>query len=233
VQLAPSAYLASAAASSGLVSHILPANLQSLPIPHLDAAVSLWSHGHDNPPPTGTAACSQKTWDTSVVSSTAESLLECAPDDITRARLLAVSTKESGAWHHALPISSLGLRMDDNTVRVAVGLRLGSALCRPHTCQHCGANVDQLATHGLSCKKSEGRHYCHGAINDILPRALTTACIPSRLEPPDLVRTDGKHPDGVTMIPWKNGKPIVWDATPRHPRSLLPPPSHHWSWSCG
>ena len=51
VQLAPSAYLASTAASSGLISHILPASLQSLPIPHLDAAVSLWSHGHDNPPP--------------------------------------------------------------------------------------------------------------------------------------------------------------------------------------
>ena len=213
VQLAPSAYLASAAASSGLISHILPASLQSLPIPHLDAAVSLWSHGHDTPPPSGTAACSQKSWDTSVVSSTAESLLEGAPDDITRARLLAVSTKESGAWLHALPISSLGLRMDDNTVRVAVGLRLGSSLCRPHTCQHCGADVDQLATHGLSCKKSEGRHYRHGAINDILHRALTTAGIPSRLEPPGLVRTDGKRPDGVTMIPWRNGKPIVWDAT--------------------
>ena len=213
MQLAPSAYLASAAASSGLISHILPASLQSLPIPHLDTAVSLWSHGHDNPPPTGTAACSQKTWDTSVVSTTAESLLESAPDDITRARLLAVSTKESGAWLHALPISSLGLRMDDNTVRVAMGLRLGSTLCRPHTCQHCGANVDQRATHGLSCKKSEGRHYRHGAINDIIHRALTTARILSRLEPSGLVRTDGKRPDGVTMIPWKNGKPLVWDAT--------------------
>ena len=86
VQLAPSAYLASAAASSGLFSHILPASLQSLPIPHLGAAVSLWSHGHDNPPPTGTAACSEKTWDTSVVSTTAESRLESAPDDITRTR---------------------------------------------------------------------------------------------------------------------------------------------------
>ena len=73
--------------------------------------------------------------------------------------------------------------------------------------------MDQLATHGLRCKKSEGRHYRHRAINDILHRALTTACIPSRLELPGLVCTDGKRPDGVTMIPWKNGKPIVWDPT--------------------
>ena len=73
--------------------------------------------------------------------------------------------------------------------------------------------MDQLATHGLSSKKSEGHHYHHGAINDVLHRALTTACIPSRLEPPGLVHTDGKHPYVVTMIPWINGRPILWDAT--------------------
>ena len=43
-------------------------------------------------------------------------------------------------------------------------------------------------------------------------RALTTARVPSRLELSGLARTDGKRPDGVTMIPWKNGKPLVWDA---------------------
>ena len=142
-----------------------------------------------------------------------DSLLHNAPNDLARARLLAVSTRESGAWLNALPISSLGLRMDDNTIRVAVGLRLGSSLCSPHTCQHCEAEVDQLGIHGLSCKKSVGRHYRHSAINDILHRALSSAKVPSRLEPTSLTRSDGKRPDGVTLIPWKNGKLLVWDAT--------------------
>ena len=63
--------------------------------------------------------------------------LSRAGNDEERARLLSVSTKESGAWLRALPVSALGLRMDDNTVRVAVGLRLGMAICGPHSCQRC------------------------------------------------------------------------------------------------
>lgn len=41
------------------------------------------------------------------------------------ARIKAASTEESGAWLHALPMSSLCLRMDDETVRAATGPRLG------------------------------------------------------------------------------------------------------------
>ena len=213
VQLAPSAFLASAAASSELIQNILPARLQSQPIPSYDSALCIWSQDLDHPPPSGPAACIQKNWDACKVEKTADSLLENAPDDVARARLLAVSARGSGAWLQALPISSVGLRMDDNTIRVAVGLRLGSTLCRPHICQHCGAEVDHLASHGLSCKRSEGRHHRHSAINDIIHRALSSARIPSRLEPSGLHRSDGKRPDGVTMVPWKCGKPLVWDAT--------------------
>ena len=113
------------------------------------STLSLWAHGHDKPPPSGTAAFSQKTWDTAVVSFTAESLLERVPDGVSRAALLAVSTKESGAWLHALPISNLGLRMDDNMVRAVMGLGLGSStLCHPHTCKHCDANVRETRPTG-------------------------------------------------------------------------------------
>ena len=113
--------------------------------------------------------------------------------------------------------------MDDNTIRVAVGLHLGSSLCRPHSCQHCGAEMDHLATHGLRCKRSEGRFFRHSAINDILSRAFSSAKIPSRLGPTGLDCDDGKRPDGMTMVPWKFGKPLVWDAT--CPDTLAP--SYH------
>ena len=73
--------------------------------------------------------------------------------------------------------------------------------------------MDHLATDGLSCRKSEGHHYRHAAIDKILYRAPASACIPSRLEPSGLDRSDGKRPDEVTMILWKNGKLVVWDAT--------------------
>ena len=151
-------------------------------------------------------------WDLSKIKSTVDALLAEAPDEISRARLLAVSCSESGAWLNALPVPSLGLRMDDRTVRIAVGLRLGTPLCHPHQCHHCGANVDHLATHGLSCRRSDGRHPRHASINDIIHRSLTSARVPSRLEPSDLYRSDGNRPDGVSLVPWKRGRVLVWDA---------------------
>ena len=60
---------------------------------------------------------------------------------------------------------------------------------------------------------SEGRHPRHAAVNDIIHRTLSSAGIPSRLEPPGLSRSDGKRPDGVTLAPWSLGRPLVWDAT--------------------
>ena len=50
-------------------------------------------------------------------------------------------------------------------------------------------------------------------IASIISRALTTAGIPSRLEPTGLLRTDGKRPDGMSLAPWSSGKLLVWDAT--------------------
>ena len=213
VQLAPSGYLASTAATAELVSTILPSTHHSLPVPASVLALKKWSEGHNCVPPTGTEAMKERNWDSISAEATASSLLEGASDDVERARLLAAMDKDAGAWLQALPISSMGLRMDDSTLRIAVGLRLGSPICAPHLCQHCGAEVSASGTHGLSCKSSKGRHIHHAAINDIIHRSLTTAGLPSRLEPPGLSRSDGKRPDGMSLVPWSSGRPLVWDAT--------------------
>ena len=44
-------------------------------------------------------------------------------------------------------------------------------------------------------------------------QTLESLDLPSMLEPRGLYRTDGKRPDGVTMIPWEMGKQLVWDVT--------------------
>ena len=92
-------------------------------------------------------------------------------------------------------------------------LRLGTAVCGPHFCQHCGAAVDTQGRHVHSCKRSERRHQWHVAIKGIVQQVMMSAHISSQLEPTGLMRLDGKRPDGVTLAPWKSGRLLVWDAT--------------------
>ena len=56
VQPAPSAFLASAAASSGLAHLILPANMQPPQLSYVDEALAAWSQGCQEQPPTDAAA---------------------------------------------------------------------------------------------------------------------------------------------------------------------------------
>ena len=204
VDVAPSAYLSSAhSVSRGYPSRVPPYN------PYTVCGRGE-AGGHESEAPEDVAACKQRAWDSI---RTNQQLLDNAADEEERARLLAVMTKESGAWMRALPVTALGLRMDDSTVRVAVGLRLGTRICGAHTCQHCAAEVSGLGRHSLSCKKSVGRFQRHTALNDIMKYALSAAHVPSRLEPTGLLRSDGKRPDGVTLAPWKCGQLLVWDAT--------------------
>ena len=102
----------------------------------------------------------------------------------------------------AFPISS-GLHLDDEAVRVAVGLRLGSIgtnLCDQHRCP-CGTVIDCRGTHRLSYKRSSARIAKHNYINDIIHRALVRAKVASAKEPVGLSRTEGKRPDGLTLVP--------------------------------
>ncbi|XP_074039515.1 uncharacterized protein [Leptinotarsa decemlineata] len=153
----------------------------------------------------------QKAWDKPLLDQATSILLKTASDTSkNKARLLAVTVQESGAWLNAVPVASLGTLLDDDSFRLAIGFRLGTPLCVQPICK-CGAFVDESGTHGLSCRFSAGRLSRHYAINDLIKRALTSAKIPAILEPIGSSRDDGKRPDGMTLVPWKNGKSVVWD----------------------
>ena len=46
-----------------------------------------------------------------------------------------------------------------------------------------------------------------------ISRAFGAAGIPVRKEPAGLVQKDGKRPDGCTLIPWRDGRPLACDVT--------------------
>jgi len=137
-----------------------------------------------------------------------EQVLSAAPNQAGIARLIAVAAPHSGAFLQALPCSVVGTRLDDVSLRIAVALRLVAPVCDPHQCV-CGTEVDSLGVHGLSCRKSAGRHMRHNALNDLVKRALASAEIPLCLEPTSLSRSDGKRADGLTIMPWKHGRCMV------------------------
>jgi hypothetical protein len=50
-------------------------------------------------------------------------------------------------------------------------------------------------------------------MNDLIWHSLSKAGIPSIKEPQGLLRSDGKRPDGLTLIPWRDGRCATWDVT--------------------
>ena len=73
--------------------------------------------------------------------------------------------------------------------------------------------IDPRGQHGISCGRSTARQQIHAQINDIIHRAILRTQTPSSKESVELIRNDGKRPDGATLIPWPIGKPLAWDVT--------------------
>jgi len=126
----------------------------------------------------------------------------------------AASSSHSGDWLYiaAPPITSVGLRLSDEEIRIAVAHRLGRRACEPHTCV-CGKAIDARGLHGLACRRSAPRQQRHSHLNDIIWRSMKRAQIPAVKEPVDLMRQDGNRPDGTTILPWSRGRPLAWDVT--------------------
>ena len=128
--------LASAVGCSSLNRQILPSSPLVVPDAYVESATSVWNSGHSEQPPSSPDASHQQVWDAQLIAATYHFLLECA-SNLQSTCLLAVATPESGAWFNALPISWLGLRMEDDIIWIAVGLRLDIPLVH-HLWYKCG-----------------------------------------------------------------------------------------------
>ena len=53
----------------------------------------------------------------------------------------------------------------------------------------------------------------HHALNDLIARAFSSAGFPVAKEPSGLLRSDGKRPDDLTLVPWSSGKAPCCDVT--------------------
>ena len=205
--LEPSAFMASAADTSTTALALLPMRFSTMgKTPYLMKHCTWKSNSGSVDPPTGRQRCSQKAWDRPVAEVSAASLFSGA-DATTRARLLDSQQKESRACLSAPPVLALGLRLDNNCIHVAVGLRLSSFLCIPP------AWAEDTGLHPLSYRRSQSRLPHHLALNDIVKRALVAADIPATLEPRGLCQDDERRPDGVSLIPWARGRSLGCDAT--------------------
>jgi hypothetical protein len=137
----------------------------------------------------------------------ADILLQAAAQPVDRARLLAACSLGYGVWLEALPLSTVGLKMLKQAVRIAAGLRLGAPVVRPHVCV-CGTTVSADGHHGLSCRHGSGRYGRHNQVNDLLCYAFISADTPATREPHSLCTSNGQRPDGVTQVPWSRSG--VW-----------------------
>jgi len=57
----------------------------------------------------------------------------------------------------------------------------------------------------------------NNALNDLIARSFAFAGVSVTKEPIGLFRSDGKRPDGLTLVPWQSGKSLCWDVTVSSP----------------
>ena len=106
--------------------------------------------------------------------------------------------------------TSCSQHLSNVVILVTVGLCL--SLCESHHCP-CRATLTSKGTNGLSWKRSTGHSTCHHQINDAIWWALKRANVPATKEPMGLLRGDGKHLDGLALVPWQSGPSVSWDDT--------------------
>ena len=151
--LASSAFLASAAATLLLQEAILSASVAGADDTAVSNIKTTWSCLTNTTEPSDLSKHIQRAWEAPVTTAAYNVLMFISQSPVDLARLKAVVTPHAGYWLHAPPLTAVGLRLSDDAIRVALGYRLETNICQPHTCV-CGATVDARALHGLACRNS-------------------------------------------------------------------------------
>ena len=132
--LAPSAFLASAAATLPLQEEILSASLRNIEDADVTNTLAIWNSLAKSTEPSEASKHIQRAWDSHVTTTPYNEHLVNYSLPVDEVRLKAIITSHAGDWLHASPLTAVGLRLSDEAVRVAAGLRLGTNICQPHVC---------------------------------------------------------------------------------------------------
>ena len=147
VTLAPFAFLASVTGSFSTFNLTLSDKFLALTTyRQATLALDVWGESHLVASPTGSVATSQKAWDQPVIDAQFYSLFQ-----------------GSGAWLNAppsCPCSPDGGHCHLNCSRPPPWL-VSVFSARRSEGPQCGKEVDESGTHGLSCRRSQGRHPRH------------------------------------------------------------------------
>ena len=141
--LALPAFLASAFGASDFLTTIFTETFEDVPFTKaLEKWLSLTNEQKN--PPDGT----QKNWTQPVYVKTALHLISRMDDKRSKV-FNAHQGKFGSQWLNVVPCKSLGLKLDDQQLRISIGLHLEANICVAHTCL-CGKRVERDGLHGLS-----------------------------------------------------------------------------------
>ena len=125
-----------------LVGQILQDVFESCPTSEVDSVAERWTElGHELI--TTAKKPFQRYWSSAVHEALFHSLKAGAPPS-RLARILTAAQCHSGDWITAYPIAQVGTRLDNETLRISVALRIGLNVCLSHQCR-CGPLSNQTA----------------------------------------------------------------------------------------
>ena len=119
--LAPSAFMASAAATLSRQEAILSVSVAGADDTAVSNIKTTWSCLANTTESSDRSKHIQRAWDASVTTAAYNVLMSISQSPVYLARLKAVVTSQAGDWLQAPPLTAVGLRLSDKAIRVAIG----------------------------------------------------------------------------------------------------------------